>query len=249
MLPHLFTLLALLGFHVALAFHNVSIDDSDASVVYSGNWNLVLPGYGMAANGTYRTAKDDSQAYATVKFTGVAVYYLSQKWPFHVTTDITLDDGPAVLLDLQEYRKMSTIPEEDYGQAIVIASATGLENREHTVRISVGTGEQYAVMDMLIYTALDASDSYLAPSSPPTSFSQLAITIPATTTATIPAVVHPSPSTSVSNSKSTKTLKLAIGFGVAAGVLALLTVFIVWRYLRPLPTTLHTQEKLENDNA
>lgn len=83
-------------------------------------------------------------------FVGVAVYYLSQKWPFHVTTDITLDDGPAVLLDLQEYRKMSTIPEEDYGQAIVIASATGLENREHTVRISVGTGEQYAVMDMLM---------------------------------------------------------------------------------------------------
>ena len=28
--------------------------------------------------------------------------------------------------------------------------------------------------------------------------------------------------------------KLAVGFGVAAAVLTLLTVFIVWRYLRPL---------------
>ena len=70
MLPHLFTLLALLGFHVAFAFHNVSIDDSDASVVYSGGWNAVLPGSGMPSNGTYKVAMDDSQAYATVKFTG-----------------------------------------------------------------------------------------------------------------------------------------------------------------------------------
>ncbi|KIJ98498.1 hypothetical protein K443DRAFT_680696 [Laccaria amethystina LaAM-08-1] len=247
MLPHLSTLFALLGFHVALALHNVPIDDSDASVVYSGNWNIVLPGHGKAVNHTYKTAKDDSQAYATVKFTGVAVYYMSQKWPFHVTTDITLDDGPAVLLDLQEYGKTGRIPEEDSGQAIFIASATGLENREHTVRISVGTGEQYAVMDTLIYTALDASDSYSATSPPPTSFSQLGITTPATTTATHP-TVHPSPSASVSNSKSTKTLKLAIGFGVAAAVLAFLTVFIVWRYLRPLPSP-HTQAKLENDEA
>lgn len=248
MLPHLFTLLALLGFHVALAFHNVSIDDSDPSVVYSGSWNVVLPGYGMAENGTYKIAKNDSQAYATVKFHGVAVYYLSQKWPFPVTTDITLDDGPALLLDLQEYREMGTIPEEEYGQAVVIASATGLKNREHTVRLSVGIGEHSAVVDTLVYTALNPSDSYSAPSYPPTSFSQHAITITATTTATQPAVVHPSPTTGVSDSKSTKTLRLSIGFGVAAAVLAFLTIFIVWRYLRPLPTP-HTQDKLENDNA
>ena len=173
MLPHLITLLAVLGFHVAFAFHNVSIDDSDASVVYSGSWNAVLPNSGMAANGTYKVAMDDSQAYATVKFTGevsfvfcivfratyhafcvgVAIYYLSQKWPFHVTTNITLDGGRAVLLDLQEYREISTIPEEDYGQAMVIASATGLENREHTVRVSVGIGEQYAVINKLMYVS------------------------------------------------------------------------------------------------
>ena len=46
--------------------------------------------------------------------------------------------------------KMSTIPEEDYGQAMFIASATGLENPEHTIQISVGTGEQYAIMDTLM---------------------------------------------------------------------------------------------------
>ena len=83
----------------------------------------------------------------------MAVYYLSQKWPFHVTTNITLDGGRAVLLDLQEYREISTIPEEDYGQAIVVASATGLENREHTVRVSVGIGEQYAVINKLMYVS------------------------------------------------------------------------------------------------
>ena len=50
----------------------------------------------------------------------------------------------------------------------------------------------YGDLFTISYTALDASDSYSAPSSP-TSFSQLAITIPATITAMHSAAVHPSP--------------------------------------------------------
>lgn len=50
--------------------YNVTVDDTDPSITWSGNWASPLPGFGITANGTYMTAKNDPSAWAEFKFTG-----------------------------------------------------------------------------------------------------------------------------------------------------------------------------------
>lgn len=60
--------------------HNVTVDDTDPSVTWVGNWSRTLPGFGKAFNGTYATAKNDSNAYAEFKFTGefISIEYIGR---------------------------------------------------------------------------------------------------------------------------------------------------------------------------
>ncbi|KAF6757512.1 hypothetical protein DFP72DRAFT_1065807 [Ephemerocybe angulata] len=165
---------------------NVTIDDSNTSVTFSGNWAQTLPGYDKSFNGTYKTAKTDPSAYAEFKFTGTAVYFISPRWPFPVSTRLTLDPGSPdarpLVLSLEDYKTRTVDP--NFSLAMVLAGATGLENKEHTVRVDGGDNATYALFDAFMeinntqlhlrYTTLDSSDASSAPT--PTSSSAPAFT-------------------------------------------------------------------------
>lgn len=84
-------------------------------------------------------------------YAGVSIYFYSPLWPFRVTTAVSLDGGDPELLDLRDY----DVPFEDQGPESAISQvvwwADGLQNTQHTLNISVGEGEDLAVLDQLVY--------------------------------------------------------------------------------------------------
>ena len=80
---------------------------------------------------------------------GVAVYFAAPRWPYEASTRITLDpqspDAQPLLLSLVDYSASSR--GEDFGQAMVLAAATGLEYKEHTVRVDAGPNATYSIFD------------------------------------------------------------------------------------------------------
>jgi len=92
----------------------------------------------------------DPKAYATFTFKGVAIYFMSPLWPYTVNTAITLDDGPLVLLDLVDHNHVNTGGGPATVKSQIVAKATGLEYMKHTIRISVGANQPYAIVDSLI---------------------------------------------------------------------------------------------------
>jgi hypothetical protein len=88
-----------------------------------------------------------------MNYSGVAIYFLSARWPYAVNTAVTLDNGTAVLLDLVDH----TRPDTPGGggpatvKAQVVARAVGLRNGTHTLTVSVGPGQTFALVDALMY--------------------------------------------------------------------------------------------------
>lgn len=72
---------------------------------------------------------------------------------------MALDDLPPVLLDLRAYRR----PFEDNGPEVVrssvVWSQTGLANTQHTLLVSVGDGQTFAIMDTLVYVTSSSTSS------------------------------------------------------------------------------------------
>ncbi|KAJ2928387.1 hypothetical protein H1R20_g8691, partial [Candolleomyces eurysporus] len=101
---------------------------------------------------------------------------------------------------------------------MVLASATGLEYKEHTVRVDVGENATYSVFDAFIYTTLEPSDASSAPS--PTSSSAAAFT--AIPEALIePLSVPTASSTPAPVSAAKKDVNLGVIFGPICAVVAL----------------------------
>ncbi|KAF5339021.1 hypothetical protein D9611_008722 [Ephemerocybe angulata] len=205
---------------------NVTIDDSNTSVTFSGNWAQTLPGYDKSFNGTYKTAKTDPSAYAEFKFAGTAVYFISPRWPFPVSTRLTLDPGSPdarpLVLSLEDYKTRTVDP--NFSLAMVLAGATGLENKEHTVRVDGGDNATYALFDAFIYTTLDSSDAPSAPT--PTSSSAPAFTAYPTPFPLPEALEAATPSpTPMEVSAAKKPLNLAVIFAPLCSVMAV--VFIL----------------------
>ncbi|KAF5369686.1 hypothetical protein D9615_010162 [Tricholomella constricta] len=149
--------LTIFWFTVVRALHNVTVDDSNPSIVYSPFDSWTRTG-GSETGGHMLT--EDPIATATFTFEGVAFYYSSPLWPYAVTTLVSLDSGPAILLDLTDH----DVPTQDGGDGAatvdsrVIRGFTGLTNTQHTLVISVGEGQPFAIVDALTYTVVDPDD-------------------------------------------------------------------------------------------
>ncbi|EAU93516.1 hypothetical protein CC1G_02746 [Coprinopsis cinerea okayama7 len=148
------------------ALRNITVDNKDSSIQWFGNWSEAGVGFGNHLGGSYQSTQDRT-AYAEFKFTGVAVYFVSARWPQAITTQITLDpalpNSRPLLLSLEDYETPTV--DKDFNRAAILASATGLANTEHTVRVEMGSDESasYAIFDAFIYTILEESDIALAP--------------------------------------------------------------------------------------
>ncbi|KAG6837293.1 hypothetical protein H0H93_011895 [Arthromyces matolae] len=133
-----------------LCRHNVTVDDQDSSIVYNPRSSWTLSANSSLDVGGAHMLTQDPSATATFTFTGVAVYYMAPLWPYTVNTAVSLDHGPAILLDLVDHSRANTGQGSETVQSQVIWGSEELSNTPHTLVISVGTGQPYAVVDAFI---------------------------------------------------------------------------------------------------
>ncbi|KAJ7614513.1 hypothetical protein FB45DRAFT_758475 [Roridomyces roridus] len=126
-------------FHFAAAVqHNVSLDNTDSLITYrpQSSWESGLRS-GLDFGGSHSVSSDPASN-AVLNFTGVAVYYLAPRWPYTVTTVITLDDGQSVLVNLTDPYATPTPPGGSESAEFSVAwSAMGLSNTTHSVVLSM----------------------------------------------------------------------------------------------------------------
>ena len=191
----------------------------------------------------------------TAEATGVAIYFMSPLWPYLVNTAVSLDSGPTDLIDLTDHSR----PENPGGngsetvKSQVVWGVTGLTKSQHTLLISVGAGQPYAIVDALMwvhspstmitsyflsYTALDPGD--LATTADSITSTPVTITVAITQTlvssttastagATTSSAGGASSTTSGSSSSSNSKLVLPIALGVGLGMLGLSIIGItIW---------------------
>ncbi|KAG6868231.1 hypothetical protein C0993_005931 [Termitomyces sp. T159_Od127] len=200
-----------------LCRHNVTVDDQDPAIIYrpkaswspSANSPLDVRGAHMLT--------DNPAATATFHFKGVAVYFVSPLWPYHVTTAVSLDSGPVSLLDLVDQSRRETDGGPETVQSRVVWSSGELANTQHTLVISVGKGEPYAIVDAIVYTVLDpggdgddntssSSISSLATFSRPQAITTSSSTPAITTSSRTPAITTSSRTPAIITLSSTSAL-------------------------------------------
>ncbi|KAJ7915073.1 hypothetical protein B0H13DRAFT_416112 [Mycena leptocephala] len=121
------------------ALLNVSVDDVSPMIRYSGQWEPSSTHRSGLDFGGSHTLSSDSGASATFIFTGVAVYYLSPRWPYAVSTRLSLDGAPSVLVNLTDsYSSPSPAGGSESSLSSVAWSATGLANKSHTLVATYG---------------------------------------------------------------------------------------------------------------
>ncbi|KAK0196377.1 hypothetical protein F5146DRAFT_970396 [Armillaria mellea] len=138
---------------------NVTIDDTDPTISYTGNWNASQPD-SVAFNGS-NAVSTDPLALATLIFTGTAVYFLSPGWAFPMNSTVTLDGEGATVVDLTAPAELSAgshggpVPE----RYTVYWSRTGLDNKSHKVVVSMASPGGWIIVDGFIFTVDDDTNN------------------------------------------------------------------------------------------
>ncbi|KAL0950458.1 hypothetical protein HGRIS_010407 [Hohenbuehelia grisea] len=157
--------LLVLATSVVEAINNVTVDDSSSDISYVGNWTRSTIGQSPANYGGSHAVTMQANASAMLSFTGVAVYFMSPRWPYAATTQIQLDGEQPELVDLSDINRSvrpnsnATTMDDETVQSKIVWSRAGLENKQHQLRISVGHMQPFAVIDAIIYTTLSGAPS------------------------------------------------------------------------------------------
>ncbi|KAJ7465763.1 hypothetical protein B0H11DRAFT_2284733 [Mycena galericulata] len=124
---------------------------------------------GLDFGGSHSISSDTSGS-ATFTFTGVAIYYLAPRLPYAVNTELTLDGGQGVIVNLTDPNASPTPPGgSESAESSVAWSATGLSNTSHSLVLTMVPTGEFIIADGFIYTVNNGSSS--APSSSSTSSS------------------------------------------------------------------------------
>lgn len=75
---------------------------------------------------------------------------MSPLWPYLVNTAVSMDSAPPVLIDLVDHSKPNVGVGPETVQSQVVWGEAGLANKQHTLVISVGAGQPYAIVDALM---------------------------------------------------------------------------------------------------
>lgn len=143
---------------------NVSFDDSNSRILYTGDWK-------QGANGGYRFASN-SAASATFRFKGgklvypnrlltfvyglalgLILYYVAPKFGFDIGTDLRLDSSSVTprytSLDLRDYGYRGPVSNATtQGPSVLAILPLGPNNdTDHILQVSVGPNRPFAVVD------------------------------------------------------------------------------------------------------
>ncbi|KAK7455269.1 hypothetical protein VKT23_011141 [Stygiomarasmius scandens] len=220
------------------ALHNISIDNSDPIINYSGEW----PFDNFYTSGATDHWSPSAEASATIEFTGdflvlnafilalkvligVAVYYRVHLYP---------SDLPAGgLLSVDNYAATGVVmwdpDSEDYARnSTDVWCMTGLPNGTHTLNVKFwdNGNNDYITLDTILVTQLEAGDF---PTSSPVSSSQTASSTSSVTSS--PDSASDSNGSSSSGS-SNKALPIALGtvFGLLFLGAAIAAGFFFYRF-------------------
>ncbi|KAJ7600838.1 hypothetical protein C8J56DRAFT_19319 [Mycena floridula] len=139
---------------------NQTIDDNNSTIHYSPGWTVSQES-ALDFGGSHHLT-DQSNADARFVFTGIAIYFLSPRWPYSVGVKISVDDFPSSVVDLRDH----SLPFNANGGPETVASETvwsmqGLENIQHTVIVQFATDvSDYCILDALIYTSVEPGDDF-----------------------------------------------------------------------------------------
>ncbi|KAJ3501497.1 hypothetical protein NLJ89_g9311 [Agrocybe chaxingu] len=204
---------------------NVTIDDTSSLISYTPDASWLLIVGDMSAGGSHRLAMSSS-AFATITYTFASFYFMSPKWPYRVSTQLTLDGQQTRILILQD----NSVPidvNDGMVRSSVVGYYEGTTNIEHTIRVSVPPGDPYAVVDMFIFEVIDpASSTSLSTSS--SSTQDATATAMATSTTVTPPPSNSAGTGGGNSSSSGTTRPLTIALGVVGPICALLLLFFVW---------------------
>ncbi|KAJ6480383.1 hypothetical protein C8R45DRAFT_1100961 [Mycena sanguinolenta] len=232
------------------ALLNVSVDDTDKNMItYKGKWEASSTHLSGLDFGGSHTLSSDSAASATFVFTGafpdttiqldppnafvhhagVAVYYLSPRWPYDVSTRLSIDGGQAVLVNLTD---PLTSPSAAGGSESAISSvawsATGLTNTSHTV---VATSGNYIIVDGFIYT-VDNGSVPLSSSSSVSPSSLFSSTLSSSLSASATMAASSAGTSTIPSNHKALTVGLGTAFGLAVFVAILLMVVAFYQRRR-----------------
>ncbi|KDR84532.1 hypothetical protein GALMADRAFT_151392 [Galerina marginata CBS 339.88] len=154
-LPSCLVIVVFSAINSIYALQNITVHASDSRISYfpSESWTKVEDFAGP------RMSTRDRSAFATFMFTGVAIYFMSPRWPASGSSavTITIDNGDTVL-PLSQFSAPGR--DQDIFNSRVIAQATGLLDTTHTVRVSVGAG-QVTILDGFLFTTTTSEEGYV----------------------------------------------------------------------------------------
>ncbi len=114
------------------------VEESDASVVFSGVWTASpLSGH---SGGNVAFSSEAPNAAATISFSGTGIDYIAAKWFNRGWAAVSIDGGPEQLVDLYSPGNSTNGPSDPVTGVKfqqVIYSASGLSNGPHTLRVRV----------------------------------------------------------------------------------------------------------------
>ncbi|KAJ7203059.1 hypothetical protein GGX14DRAFT_369862 [Mycena pura] len=148
MLPFVLTLSLFCA--VAAALVNFTVDDNDSLITYKGTWESASAHLSGLDFGGGHTVSTDSGASAVFTFTGVAIYYLAPRWPYAVTTQLSLDGAPGIVVNLTDPDASPTADGSESAPSSVVWAATGLLDATHTLVATMANGGQFIIVDALM---------------------------------------------------------------------------------------------------
>ncbi|KJA20992.1 hypothetical protein HYPSUDRAFT_68122 [Hypholoma sublateritium FD-334 SS-4] len=189
----------------AAAQQNITIDDTNPAIAYApaGAW-VVSANSSLDFGGAHMLTQNPNGT-ATFNFTGIAVFLLSPKWPYTVNTAVALDGGAPVLVDLVDHTRPDVGQGPETVQFSAVWGATGLNNTQHTLVISVGAGQPFGVVDGITYTVAATTTSTSA------TMTSSSAEPPSTTTSTVPSVAPPDPQADTAHPKKLHVVPIVVG--------------------------------------
>ncbi|KAJ7106809.1 hypothetical protein C8R43DRAFT_1080584 [Mycena crocata] len=209
----------------AAAPRNITIDDTDSAISYLGTWEASEnQRSSLDYGGTHPVSSTGGSAVFT--FTGTAVYYLSPRWPYNVSTNVALDSAAPVYVNLTDPLSSPSPPGgSESALSAVVWSATGLANTTHKLTLTAGP-DGYTVADGFIYTVDDG-----APASSSSAAATSHTSLKSSPTSTKSSVPSPTPAHT-----NITAIALAAALGAAALIAAIiLAVFLLRRRRRRNP--------------